>query len=582
MARLQHDLLVVKAMDSSISQPNPITNNDDYHVGDPALANMIGRDLIYMKEAMVKVQKYVDRMNVQINQASEKFEQLKTRGGEELTELKVAVKKLKSQIPSKLIMKTHYDDDSKPRRNPWFDGSINRSSNNYQVDVNKAGHSQSLYKELKFDHVKKRFMIYWWIGEGLVSSSSTVTEMKTAEEFSNEFLDQFTTTGFIEPIYKNCGLAVDSYRMHPSIHSALNQFCLKVVCTMGTNNRIYTPFALHKCFLNVGEAIIDDRFEGFSKFIYFEIVYLGRWQNSATHHIEVADTKILNALKNMKQLRFLSMRGISLITELPQCISQLTNLKILDLNACHNLEVLPKWIGLLQSLTHLDISKCYFLDHMPEELGSLSELQVLKGFIVGDSKDKNSCTIYDLTKLRNLKKLSIYTRMKEFPTRMHLRHLQRLNALRKLKISWSEYILGGETNDTSKQAQLHSKLTRAQTRSLSEQIDSKLPPSLHKLELEGFPKMVTPGWLRTGTPKNLEKLCIRGGQLCHLGPIATTAVRMLQLKYLSDLEMRWIDLDRLFPNLIYLEKVKCPGLTCFPCDENGVWRDGMVFGGTES
>ncbi|GMP98108.1 hypothetical protein CsSME_00046120 [Camellia sinensis var. sinensis] len=126
-------------MGSSISQPNPLdnhhhkattaTNNDDYHVGDPVLANMIGRDLIYMKEAMVKAQMYLDRINVQINQASQKFEQLKTRGGQELSELKMAVKKLKSQIPSKLIMKTHYDDDFKPRRNPWFDGSINRSSN---------------------------------------------------------------------------------------------------------------------------------------------------------------------------------------------------------------------------------------------------------------------------------------------------------------------------------------------------------------------------------------------------------------------------------------------------------------------
>ncbi|GMP94995.1 hypothetical protein CsSME_00044222 [Camellia sinensis var. sinensis] len=592
-------------MDSSISQPNPTTNNDDYHVGDPALANIIGRDLIYMKEVMVKVQKYVDRMNVQIIQASQKFEQLKTRGGEELSELKVAVKKLKSQIPSNLIMKTHYDDDSKPRRNPWFDGSINPSSNNYQVDVSKAGHSHSLYKEPKFHHIKvsfdalpyklqnclkcflmlpemvtikKRFMIYWWIGEGHVSptfSTSTDKEIalvKTAEEFSNEFLDEFTAKRFIEPIYKNCGLAVDSYRMHPSIHSALNQFCFKVVCTMVTKNRVYTPFALHECFLNVGEAIIDDRFEGFSKFVNFEIVYLGRWQNPATHHIEVPDTKILNVLKNMKQLRFLSLRGISLITELPQCISQLSNLKILDLNACHNLEVVPKWIGLLRSLTHLDISKCYFLDHMPKELGSLSELQVLKGFIIGDSKEKNSCTIDDLTKLRNLKKLSIYTRMKEFPTRMHLRHIQRLNALQKLKISWSECILRGETDDTSKQAQLHSKLTKALTRSLTEQHDSKLPSSLQKLELECFPKMVTPSWLWTGNLTNLEKLYIRGGLLCYLGPIATTTVKMLQLKYLSDLEMRWIDLKRLFPHLIYLEKVECPGLTCFPCDENGVWR----------
>ncbi|XP_028086471.1 disease resistance RPP13-like protein 4 [Camellia sinensis] len=602
-------------MDRSVFQPNPTTNNDDNYVGDPALANMIGRDLIYMKEAMVKVQKYVDRINVQINQASQKFEQLKTRGGEELSELKVEVKKLKSQIPSKLIMKTHYDDDSKPRRNPWFDGSINRSSNNYQVDVNNAGHLHSLYKEPNFRQIKvsfdalsvkqkiclacfslfpemvtikKRLMIYWWIGEGLVSptfSTSTDKEIalvKTAEEFGNEFLDDFTTKSFIEPIYKNRGLAVDSYRMHPFVHSFFRLFCCKRVCTLDTFNHSLM-FFFYTCFLNVGEAIIDDRFEGFFKFIYFTTVYLGRWQDSVTHHIEVTDTKILNALKNMKKLRFLSLRGISLITELPQYISQMTNLKILDLKACHNLEVVPDWIGLLKNLTHLDISECYFLDHMPKGLGSLSELQVLKGFIIGDSKDKNSCTIDDLAKLSKLRKLSLHTNMKEFPSSEQLHHLQTLKTLQKLKISWTGCILQGETDDTPKQAQPqpqpHANLTRALTGSFTKQynlelpIQMELPSSLQKLELECFPKMVTPSWLSSGNLKNLKKLHIRGGLLCHLDQIATTTIEMLQLKYLSDFQMHWMDLRRLFPNLIYLEKIECPGLISFPCDEHGVWMN---------
>ncbi|KAI7993209.1 hypothetical protein LOK49_LG11G01450 [Camellia lanceoleosa] len=97
-------------MDSSISQPNPLNNhhhkattatnnNDDYQVVDPDLTNMIGRDLNFMKETMTQIQKFVDHMNVQINQACEKFEELKTRGGSdtnELDQLKMSVKKLKS------------------------------------------------------------------------------------------------------------------------------------------------------------------------------------------------------------------------------------------------------------------------------------------------------------------------------------------------------------------------------------------------------------------------------------------------------------------------------------------------------
>ncbi|CAL5429244.1 unnamed protein product [Camellia sinensis] len=618
-------------MDSSISLPNPLNNhhhkattatnnNDDYQVGDPDLTNMIGRDLNFLKETMTEIQKFVDHMYVQINQACEKFEELKTRGGSdtnELDQLKMSVMKLKSQIPSKL--KIHYDDDSKRHRKPWFDGSINSSSSNYQVNENKAGNLHSLYNQPKFDHttalediqvsfrslppklkscldfflmfaematIKKRFIIYWWIGEGLLSpirlmDQNTEAEIvlgKTAEDFVNELLDELTEKGFIEPIYKNCGLVIDSYRMHSNTRSAIKQVWHRPGCIMDSDTLVlrFPPDYNHQCFLNFGEAIIDSRFERFFNHNYFRIVYLGRWQNSVTHHIEVADIKILNALKNMKQLRFLSLRGISLITELPQFISQLTNLKILDLKACHNLEVIPNWISLLKNLTHLDISECYFLDHMPNGLGALSELQVLKGFIIGDSQDKKSCTINDLTKLSKLRKLSVSTSMKEFPTYLQLHHLQRLKFLQKLKISWSGCILRGKSDDSPKQAQLFSKQTIS-LRSFTEKQDPELPPSLElpsslqKLELECFPKKDTPSWLRSGNLKNLKKLYIRGGLLCNLDKIVATTVEMLQLKYLSNLEMPWKDITMLFPNLIYLEKVECLGANSFPCDQNGVW-----------
>ncbi|CAL5373853.1 unnamed protein product [Camellia sinensis] len=61
--------------------PTTTTNNNDYHGRASALANMIDRDLIFMKEDMAKIQKYIDHMNVQINQACEKFEDLKQEEG---------------------------------------------------------------------------------------------------------------------------------------------------------------------------------------------------------------------------------------------------------------------------------------------------------------------------------------------------------------------------------------------------------------------------------------------------------------------------------------------------------------------
>ncbi|KAI8019863.1 hypothetical protein LOK49_LG04G02780 [Camellia lanceoleosa] len=357
-------------MDSSIFQPNPLNNhhhkattatnnNDDYQVGDPDLTNMIDRDLNFMKETMTEIQKFVDHMNVQINQACEKFEELKTRGGSDTNELdllKMSVKKLKSQIPSKL--KIRYDDDSKPHRKPWFDGSINSSSGNYQVDVNKAGNFYGLYNQPLFDHttapeviqmsflrfppklqyflrffrifpematIKKRFMIYWWIGCGYCQRDLYEIHLrKMAEDTVDEILHKLTAEGFIEPIYKNCGLDVDSYRMPPYIRSALT-----IYEWYGFNHfsvRCLTRW--NRCIFNIDAAIIDGRHEIILKGgTNLKVAYLGRWQSSVTHHIEVSDIKIFNALKNMKQLRFLSLRGISLITELPQFILQLTKLR---------------------------------------------------------------------------------------------------------------------------------------------------------------------------------------------------------------------------------------------------------------
>ncbi|THF97292.1 hypothetical protein TEA_020907 [Camellia sinensis var. sinensis] len=468
-------------MNSSISQPNlpnnhhhkattATNNNDNYQVRDLDLTNMIGRDLNFMKENMAEIQKFADHMNVQIKQACEKFEE-QTKGGSDTNEL----------------------------------DQLKISSGNYQVDVNKAGNLHSFHNDpntigvalpglpLELDDcldvfsifqamatIKKRIMIYWWIGRHI---EEEIMLRKMAEDFVNEILDELTAKGFIEPIYKNCGLLVHSYKMPSYICSALE--IKRNWCTFDYfQHGCLTCW--NRCIVNVDAAIIDGRHE-----IIFK-------------------------------------RG--------------TNLKVVYM-ACHNLEVVPNWIGLLKNLTHLDISECYLLDHMPKGLGALFKLQVLKGFIIGDSKDKKSCTINDLTKLPKLRILSIST---------------------------------SKIDDLPKQVQLFSKRTTL-TRSFTEQHDPELPlllelpSSLQKLELECFPEIDTPSWLRFANLKNLKKLYIRGGLLCKLDEIVATTVEMLQLKYLSDFQMHWVDLRRLFPKLIYLEKVECRDLNSFLCDQNGVW-----------
>jgi len=105
-----------------------------------------------------------------------------------------------------------------------------------------------------------------------------------------------------------------------------------------------------------------------------EVLQLGRWQDSPFHHIEVGSQEFLKDLANLTQLRYLSLRSISRIFELPSSIVQLERLLILDLKACHNLETLPNDISSMKRLTHLILSQCYLLEGMPKGIDKLTNL----------------------------------------------------------------------------------------------------------------------------------------------------------------------------------------------------------------
>lgn len=174
-----------------------------------------------------------------------------------------------------------------------------------------------------------------------------------------------------------------------------------------------------------------------AKMTDLKVLYLGRWQESVQHHIEVDSTEFLKGLKGMEKLRFLSLQGISRITEVQSSIGKLFDLIILDLKACHNLEVLPAEIKHLTKLKYLDVSECYLLNRMPKGLSALSDLKVLKGFVIDDRHSGNSGTLRDLKGLLQLRKLSISTRNDNFPSPEDLDALNTLNQnLEKLTIAW--------------------------------------------------------------------------------------------------------------------------------------------------
>ncbi|KAH1088973.1 hypothetical protein J1N35_016230 [Gossypium stocksii] len=186
---------------------------------------------------------------------------------------------------------------------------------------------------------------------------------------------------------------------------------------------------------NVSKQFPELPKELFPKMKNIYVLYLGRWERTAERHMEVEDVDFLKGLKNMNNLRFFSLQGISGIKKLTDSIGMLQNLRILDLKACHTLEELPEAVGSLKMLYYLDLSECYLLDKIPTELSKLSKLEVLKGFVISSN---SPCKLNDLTALSELKKLSISIHDDKFSIREEesITHFSEFKSLTILKIAW--------------------------------------------------------------------------------------------------------------------------------------------------
>ncbi|XP_007040802.2 PREDICTED: uncharacterized protein LOC18606880 isoform X1 [Theobroma cacao] len=99
--------------------------------------------------------------------------------------------------------------------------------------------------------------------------------------------------------------------------------------------------------------------------------------------------------------------------------------------------------------------------------------------------------------------------------------------------------------------------------------------SLVKLDLQCFPHTEPPTWLTPKMLNSLQNLSVRGGRLRHLNQEGKEKwkVETLRLKFLIDFKMNWKEMLEQFPELKYLEKVRCPRITFCPCDARGVWQE---------
>ncbi|KAJ0959719.1 hypothetical protein J5N97_000620 [Dioscorea zingiberensis] len=301
----------------------------------------------------------------------------------------------------------------------------------------------------------------------------------------------------------------------------------------------------------------------------FRVMQLGRWQSVDKPHIEMESIEFLKRFVPWNNLRYLSLQEISRITELPETIGKLTSLLILNLRACHNLERLPPGIGYLKELTHLDVSGCYLLDHLPRGIRSLLQLQVLKGFVMGNSRSKDPCKLSDLVRLKKLRKLSITIGQESVHVPGEVYKLQEFKALTSLTITW------GIAEPTKPKEPTLTEPTEPTKPNLTIPALT-FPQQLEKLDIRAFPLKTVPEWLSGPKLPGLKRLYIRGGKLVSLERIGSQTVQVLRLRFLKELSVEWKRLQDMFSSLGYLEVKECPILLKEKfkgaLDSDGVWR----------
>ncbi|KAH7855889.1 hypothetical protein Vadar_030142 [Vaccinium darrowii] len=550
------------------------SNEDDYNGGD--LFQMMERDLDLLRSSWEEAQKFMERVRIhsycKIRSTTDsnrhRYEWPNINGVKDemmhfffkesnLGDGKMDFHKLPEPVLSCLLCFFKFPPDAFIRRTTMIYLWIGQG---YILE-----HLQKKYPLVEKEELLGQGYILQYLQEKYPSVKKE--ELRSLEEDAGQkIFDELITNGFIE----RRSLEPNSYRLSHSARSSLkekaevNGFTSNGPLDLHPESVRGKPIG-HSCLINVGEAIINCKPEIFENMAHIQSLYLGRWRTSATHHIELPDTKFFHGMSKLNNLTFLSLRGISLITELPTFISELISLKILDIRACHNLEAIPDEIGSLRNLTHLDMSECYFLEHMPRSLAQLSKLEVLKGFFIGGSENnKQSCTLSDLSKLSKLRKLNIYTNVEKFPATLDINALRAFQCLLKLTISWGGFSSPEEIGVTSASVS-------------EEEGEETLHPRLQKLDLQGFPMKSLPRWLRPSDLKELRKLYIRGGNLSDLGQLRENQgehwnVEILRLKYLDALDINWSKLMQLFPKLIYLLQKQCAKLN-FKGDERSGWSE---------
>ncbi|KAG5001901.1 Disease resistance RPP13-like protein 4 [Glycine soja] len=173
---------------------------------------------------------------------------------------------------------------------------------------------------------------------------------------------------------------------------------------------------------------------------------------------------------------------------------------------------------------------------MPKRIEKLTNVEVLKGFVIGSSS-KSSYQISDLADLKNLERLSIHIGSGAIIDENEFESLKGLSKLEHLIISWG--VCGTRYTDD---------------------IRISLLSNLKKLHLdEDFPEESIPRLLKpTNLPVSLKDLNLAGGKLASmdhgkLDHSDSCKLEIIRLKYLKHLIVDPEKLQTLFPSSVYVE-----------------------------
>jgi Leucine-rich repeat (LRR) protein len=467
-------------------------------------------------------------------------------------------------VTSAVALTSRGDTESHPIHTSF----LNLTINNLDAQLKRCLFCLSIFPENQI--IKKKLLIHWWIGEGIITTASQ----------GNSCFSKLLDLDFIIPIRRERCQEVHSCKLHPWIRNLLvtlaknsgfllvdsegnpredhsrthRAFLRKGGSLTGSNQEVLTLY-------NFDEPYLEIQNSWFAKKTKISTIQLGRWQESDDHHIEVTDSNFLNSTGTCKKLKYLSLRGISRIENVPDSIQKLENLQILDLQACHNLEKLPEQITALKSLEYLDVSECYLLEEMPKGLDHLSKLEVLKGFVIASSRSKNPGRLGDLAKLTKLRKLSITIGQESAPSVNEFKRIGEINALRSLTITWG--LLLPEKQSVQS--------TSTETR--EPDMNYTFPPYLEKLDLRCFPAESFKESISPTKLGSLKKLYLSGGKLKTLGKEVGWPVEILRVNFLKELDYDFETIESNFRAVKVVQRNQCPNLKNWPCgDMNGTWR----------